>query len=217
MTKVEWDAATDPGLMLAFVRDTLGQRKRRLFGCACCRRVWNQLSDARSRVAVIVAERYAEGEVTEAELEVAANDADSVWISEDTDANGELVYPFSAAAYNVAIDHGWWGGAPAFQPPDVIIRAASTDVVAEGVAQCDLLRDIFNPFRMAAPDATWLTDTVIGLARSINALGDFTHLPILADALEDAGCDDAEILDHCRGVRPHVRGCWVIDVLLGTA
>lgn len=77
-----------------------------------------------------------------------------------------------------------------------------------------MLRDIFNPFRMAVPDATWLTDTVLGLARNIAALGTFRRLPILADALEDAGCADVELLDHCRDVGPHVRGCWVIDVLL---
>ena len=61
----------------------------------------------------------------------------------------------------------------------------------------------------------WLTSTVLGLARAIYADRAFDRLPILADALEDAGCDDADVLAHCRGDGPHVRGCWVVDLVLG--
>ncbi len=79
-----------------------------------------------------------------------------------------------------------------------------------------LVRDIFgNPFRPVAVDPSWLTSTVTSLATSIYAERAFDRMPILADALEEAGCDHADILTHCRGDGPHVRGCWVVDLLLG--
>ena len=72
-----------------------------------------------------------------------------------------------------------------------------------------------NPFRPAAVDPAWRTATARSLARGIDAERAFDRLPILADALQDAGCDSADILTHCRGPGPHVRGCWVVDFLLG--
>jgi hypothetical protein len=60
----------------------------------------------------------------------------------------------------------------------------------------------------------WLTATVVGVALSIRA-GAFDRLPILADALEDAGCTNADILNHCRQPGEHVRGCWAVDLVLG--
>jgi len=66
-----------------------------------------------------------------------------------------------------------------------------------------------------AADPAWLTPTVASLARGIYTDRAFDRLPILADALQDAGCDSADILGHCRGPGPHVRGCWVVDLVLG--
>ena len=79
-----------------------------------------------------------------------------------------------------------------------------------------LARDIFgNPFRPAALDPSWLTSTVVTLARGIYEERAFDRMPILADALQDAGCDNEDVLNHCRGPGPHVRGCWVVDLVLG--
>jgi hypothetical protein len=69
--------------------------------------------------------------------------------------------------------------------------------------------------RPTAFSPSWRTDTVTALARQMCESRDFSALPILADALQDAGCDNAEILDHCRDPGPHVRGCWVVDLVLG--
>jgi hypothetical protein len=66
-------------------------------------------------------------------------------------------------------------------------------------------------------DAAWLTETVVALATGIAADSAFDRLPILADALEEAGCDDEEILSHCRGHKPHECGCWVVDLVLKTS
>jgi hypothetical protein len=86
----------------------------------------------------------------------------------------------------------------------------------EWAPQADLLREIFgNPFRPVTFDSAWRTETAVALASGIYADRAFDRLPILADALEEAGCDNADVLAHCRGPGPHVRGCWVVDLVLG--
>jgi biotin carboxyl carrier protein len=83
-------------------------------------------------------------------------------------------------------------------------------------ARADLLRDIVgNPFRLVTVDPSWLTSTVLALANGVYQDRAFDRLPILADALEDAGCDSADMLEHLHGDGPHVRGCWVVDLLVG--
>ncbi|VTU00622.1 Uncharacterized protein (Fragment) OS=uncultured bacterium PE=4 SV=1 [Gemmataceae bacterium] len=78
------------------------------------------------------------------------------------------------------------------------------------------MRDIFgNPFRPVVFAAEWRTSTAIALAQHVYESRDFSAMPILADALQDAGCDSGDVLDHCRGPGPHVRGCWVVDLVLG--
>lgn len=81
-----------------------------------------------------------------------------------------------------------------------------------------LVRDIYgpNPFQPIAFSPSWRTDTTLSLARTMYDSRDFSPMPVLADALQDAGCDNTAILDHCRDVnQPHVRGCWVVDLVLG--
>lgn len=81
---------------------------------------------------------------------------------------------------------------------------------------CRLRHDIFgNPFRPVELDPRWITSTVFDISQAIYQERAFDKMPILADALMDAGCDSEEILNHCRGDGPHVRGCWVVDLLLG--
>jgi hypothetical protein len=95
---------------------------------------------------------------------------------------------------------------------------------------CDVIREIFgNPFRTYNRTPSWagnillqpdgqnipLTDTVLGLAEAIYRTGDFSRMPILADALEEAGISDDALLDHCREAKKHTRGCWVLDLVRG--
>jgi hypothetical protein len=78
-----------------------------------------------------------------------------------------------------------------------------------------IIRDIFgNPFRPVSFSPEWRTSTAVALARQMYDSRDFSAMPILADALQDAGCDNADVLAHCRGPVPHVRGCWVVDLML---
>jgi hypothetical protein len=224
MTETEWLACSDPNEMLGVLHlhGRLSERKARLFACACCRRVWDELKDDRSRKAVIVTERFADGMATEEELEIASGAACAAW---DTDGGMsdclDRPLPYSAAAFNVAIPPGWWGAAPAFVAPYKIILEAARDKEVEGAKQCVILRDIFgNPFRPLANDPRrirWNGATILKLARVVYDEHRFGDLPILADALEEAGCTDAAILDHCRQPGEHVRGCWVVDLILGKA
>jgi hypothetical protein len=104
---------------------------------------------------------------------------------------------------------------------DTTIRSAAyaAAYASERAGQVNLLRCIFgNPFRPVAVEPTWLAwnaGTVLKLAQAIYDDRRFEDLPILADALVDAGCHDADILAHCRGPGPHVKGCWVVDLLVG--
>ncbi|MCE9562809.1 MAG: hypothetical protein K8U57_12250 [Planctomycetes bacterium] len=78
------------------------------------------------------------------------------------------------------------------------------------------MRDIFaESFHPVTFLPEWRTSTAVALARQMYESRDFDAMPILADALQDAGCEDADVLDHCRGQGPHVRGCWVVDLVLG--
>lgn len=86
----------------------------------------------------------------------------------------------------------------------------------ERAEQASLLRCIFgNPFRPVTLDPFWNTSTVLSLAQRMYGSRDFSPMPILADALQDAGCDNPDFLNHCRGGGPHARGRWVVDQLLG--
>ena len=97
-----------------------------------------------------------------------------------------------------------------------LIKLLQRALNAERDAQVLILRDVFhNPFQPVTLDPAWTTPTVVQLARSLYEERRFEDLPVLADALEEAGCRDAAVLGHCRGPGVHVRGCWVLDLLLG--
>jgi hypothetical protein len=99
-------------------------------------------------------------------------------------------------------------GPPTAARPDPVAAARAVQVL--------LLRDILgNPFRPVAVDPAWRTSDVLAMCRGMYESRDFAAMPILADALQDAECENAAVLDHCRGAGPHVRGCWVVDLLLG--
>jgi hypothetical protein len=97
-----------------------------------------------------------------------------------------------------------------------VSRAYEQGKRTEELAQALLLRDIVpDPFRPVSLEQRWLTSTVVALAGGIYDEKAFDRLPILADGLQDAGCEDESVLGHCRGDGPHVRGCWVVDQVLG--
>jgi hypothetical protein len=206
MTEADWLACTDPEPMLEAVYDQASQRKLRLFAVACCRCVWHLLATDDCRRAVKIAERFADELASEAELVDAADLVRKSWL-EAAPANRR-----ESAAY-------WVAGSAAERTPEPIIAAVGGRVLAasgdEMAAQSRLLRYLFgNPVRPVLLDPAWLNATVVGMARVIYDGRQFDDLPILADALEDAGCADADLLSHLRGPGPHARGCHALDAIL---
>jgi hypothetical protein len=221
MTEEKWLACADPDELLDFLRITekvtagpagvlvqrrlkVSERKLRLFAVACCRLVWLELTDQRSRTAVIVAERYADGQSSAEELHTARVNASIRF------GAGNEVGAAREVAGDVAYLAAYQAHAYTYDPHRKI----------EGKREkANLLRDIVgNLFRPVTVDPYWLAwndGTLPNLAQAIYQERAFDRLPILADALEDAGCSDPQFLAHCRGPGPHVRGCWVVDLLLG--
>src|SRR5262245_43383010 len=215
--------------MLGFIRgderNSLPERRSRLFGVACCRRLLRLIVDSRSLKALEMTERYADGAATSDELDAAYSEAVEVeaYYAEHPDRrHGRRLEALGRAANAVAggcHEHELAEGV-AHEP---LTAAEAAEITGEAAAQADLVREVFgNPFRPVALHPGWRTPTVTALAtaaydephRPAGTL-DSTCLAVLADALEDAGCTDRAILDHLRGPGVHVRGCWCVDALLG--
>ncbi|WP_232069588.1 hypothetical protein [Gemmata massiliana] len=196
----------------------LSERKLRLFGCACCRLLWLQIPAAASRAAVVAAERYADGSVGEGELAAACEAAAEFRLSTEYSKNAPT---WAAASIARGVDDEWLYRTHISDIIEAVLKAIEYrpfgfDTEMMEATLCQLFRDIFgNPFRPVAFSPSWRTATAITLAAQMYESRDFGAMPILADALQDAGCNSAEVLDHCRGDGPHVRGCWIVDLVLG--
>ena len=211
MTEQEWFAGTDPTSMVLFLKDTSSHRKLRLFACACCYRVGRLFTGAHDRDALAAVECFADGPAGAGELSAVRGRTTNTAILA---AAGDRAT--SAAASAAAACATLLGDASGMRDHP----KGSGDCLAaeegERRAQCRLLRDIFgDPFRPVGFSQDWRTDTAVAIARQMYDSRDFSAMPILADALQDAGCDSDVILNHCRGPGPHVRGCWVVDLVLG--
>jgi hypothetical protein len=222
--EAEWIACTDPKRMLEFLRGKTTERKLRLFVAACCRRVWHLLIDERSRTAVEVAERYADGLLTNGEREAASREAcrASLDVRNSPDSLSETTLRFRRPRdperlFRAAFTAEYLAG-NGVGDLETHLRGDSGNPL-DGVTRCGLLRCVFgNPVHPAAIDPAifrWNDGTAVKLAQGIYDDRAFDRLPILADALEDAGCTDAAFLEHLRGAGPHVRGCFAIDAILG--
>jgi hypothetical protein len=212
LTEAEWLAATDPTPMLEFLKGKASDRKLRLFAVAGCYRVWHLMVDARTRRAVEMAEVFADGGMTAERLLTFHNEAYHLYKQYSGDEWHASHAATSSAWYFLEDDlrHG----SAFFASNNSLLQLL--EIPGQSSVCLQLLRDIFgNPFRPVTFAPQWRTDTVSTLARQMYESRDFTAMPILADALQDAGCDNADILNHCRGPGPHVRGCWVVDLVLG--
>lgn len=217
MTESEWLASNDPVAMLKRLNRPLGDRLLLLYGVACCRLHWHLLTHEVSREAVEWTERYADG------------------LAFKDEEHGRIEWCSEGAAFGVEGDVKWeYGNEYGADRSDYNLRVkvaylANSLMTLDGQTPFDptlssyrnvlsvpLIHDIFgNPYRPVTIEPHWLTENVVGLASTIYDERCFDRMPILADALMDAGCFDDEILNHCRGKGPHARGCWVVDCLLG--
>src|SRR5947207_106263 len=233
MNETEWWACTHPYTMLQFLGEKVSERKVRLFAVTCCRGIWHLLPYAESRTAVEVAERWADGLISGEDLE-SARSAYTKAQGDRFEQNLPLLGQVAMMAAWCVLQPG--GASDAAREARLAavmervgsiaypklalhlhlrgtaeekesVRAAEED---QGRRQCDLLREIVgNPFRPAAVDPAWLAwndNTVPKLADVIYHDRNFGLMPVLADALEDAGCTNADLPAHCRAPAQHVRG-----------
>lgn len=186
MIEQEWAECADPQAMLDFMFERASRRKTELYTSGCYRTVWHLLTDERLRNVMNVRDRYFDGLAT----------------------NDELGLAIKAAA----------------DVPNHVWQDAWNSIGLQ--RQVEILRDLFgNPFRPATIDPailTWHDGTVSCLAQAIYddrqmpaVTFDPALMNILADALLDAGCENEDIITHCRSDKAHVRGYWLVDLLLG--
>jgi hypothetical protein len=213
MTETGWLTSTRPLAMLGYLiderqRGRYPDRTFRLFAVAAVRRFDPRALDRRSRKALDVAERFARGGATSHELARAQRDVHEGMPRPDGGIE-EL-----AACCAVAVTNATGVGAAW----DVVQVLNAVNLPPLLDALPDLIRDVFsNPFRAPAlPEhwRTWNEGTILRLARHARDEGRFDGMPVLGDALEEAGCTDEQVLAHCRAAKPHVAGCWVLEMLL---
>src|SRR5262245_47928752 len=217
MTEAEWLAWDSPEAMerslhSRCMRDESVFRLIRLYGVACCRRVWHLLQDPRSRAAVEVAERIFD-------IDVPYDEQMRVWreawqVVDELYPGREFGYPYVLEELPTILLDPYWD--------ELDLRYGYVWITDERNPRADeaeclaLARCIFrHKFRPTRFDPLWRTDAAVSLAKQMYDSRDFCVMPILADALQDAGCDSDDMLEHCRGPGPHVRGCWVVDLVLG--
>jgi hypothetical protein len=227
MTEVEWlNEKHNSQAMVWSLRGTTltrtkgGKRKLRLFACASCRLTWDLLTDPLLRQAVEVAERFAEGQAGKDELQKAYESArgrERLPSAAPDHRQSTASWMAEKAAHPRAFDAAFYMTAS----PLPLTGGSGAQEQERDAALCELLRCIFgNPYRPAriAPDwLQWNGGCIRGIATAIYDERDFDRMPVLADALEEAGCAEQAIIGHLRVPTIHARGCWVLDQLLGRA
>jgi hypothetical protein len=226
MAEAEWLACDDPEALL-FAIEPRG-RKVRLYALACCRRIWDRLDDA-TRALVLAAEQYSDGGSSGSDLLGASR-----LLKEQGPPYPSVGWHAVRAAIDDAYPHGLepdgeYSLGQALEVSRNVTRSLLSPTQetvdywerpewkAEAAGQAALVRGIFgNPFCFVAFSPSWRISTALALACQMYASRDFSGMPILADALQDAGCDSGDVLNHCRGAgATHVRGCWGCDLVLG--
>jgi hypothetical protein len=202
MTEQDWLQATDPRPMLEFLRGKVSVRKLRLFAVACCRQNIHLFNTESIHRAIEVAERYLDfpNAVVHA-VPITLSLPPILWRPSDC-----VAVALQFDAYQAATTSRAWHLPPGFEG-------------AEYAAQASLLRCIVGnpslPVTLASSWLSWNSGVIRSIAQAIYDERRFSDLPVLADALEEAGCDNAVILGHCRSGGDHFRGCWVLDLCLG--
>ena len=223
MTEAEWLASNDPREMHFRVVKSLKSSRRRidLFCLACVRLVWHLIEDQDAKQAfewldehVGLRTRPVGGHVRDV-FQGPARPLYDAHHRREASVSGAAIhvaYDFWADWYAYAFPNldDYFANAPTAPYPGALRENPRTYLPA-------VMRDIFgNPFRPVVFSPSWRTDTAVALALTMYESREFSAMPILADAFQDAGCDNDAILNHCRNLNQlHVRGCWVIDLVLG--
>jgi hypothetical protein len=226
--EADWLTCTDPDAMLEIFRRRATDRKVRLFACACCRQVWHLLSSPASQRAVALAEEAADSPIGPARLD---EENRLAWgaIPESGPIPQLAAARAAATALSPHLNRGPFplsyllsevrrALAPAGRDADARLppRGRKARRRAERQRWCELLRDFAgNLGQPVAFDFVWRSPLVVQMAQTMYNERAFECMPILADALEEAGCAYTDILDHCRAGGVHCRGCWLVDLLTG--
>ena len=219
MTEAEWLSSTRSRAMLGYLidgpmRERYADRTYRLFACAAVRRLDPGVVDRFSLGAVQIAEQFARGQATMQQLERARRDvhaclAQRTMVGGPADDLRRTVASLAVAATEESGPAAAWEVVQVGQPVGAL-------VAGDGLA--GLIREVFgNPFHTPTlPEhwRVWNGGTILRLARHAREAGRFDEMPVLGDALEEAGCTDVQILEHCRSGLPHAPGCWVLELLL---
>jgi hypothetical protein len=244
MNEQAWLAGTDPQPMLEFLCGKASERKLRLFAVACCRRELHFVENEQWQRALETAEQYADWLVHDGELEAARERIGSSHIEPFNALLAREITTTLVARvaswqmWNVGVRAGHAqrrvlrqarrdlrrqrrkGDGMATVPGEESKpgRARTTAEMEERRHQCEILRCTFgNPFRPVTLDTAllrWKQGMGVQLAQAIYEERRFQDLPVLADALEDGGCTNTDLLSHFRGPGPHVLGCWGLDAVL---
>lgn len=234
MTEAEWlHADKPPGLLLGVLqgnfRRQITDRRLRLFICGCVRQLPEHLWQDDFSSLVDYAESFADGSISLDDVnafrgrgEPRHSDDRSTrfkqCLQERLLAGRKLLWTMAAAqATDVVAFRGRFTLGRGGNLSSILRAQSQSQPMMEGRRFISsIVRDIFgNPFRLVPVSPSWLTSTVVALATGMYQERAFDRMPILADALQDAGCDNEDILSHCRSEGPHVRGCWVVDLLTG--
>ncbi len=219
MTEEEWLSSEDTDQLLGWCHDRMSTRKLLIFASACFRALSHRFQDSQSLGILEVLEDFADSGRSSVEFYTAVFLAYEAW-GDCVNSRSRLTRSGQATTHAAGV---LAGGVMSGNLSDVDRRDVINSItyVRQGTNgsrayQSFLLREVVgNLVRPTKLTPKCLTVTVVGLAEAIYADRAFDRLPILADALEEAGCDNADILSHCRGDGPHVRGCWVVDLVLG--
>ena len=239
MTEAEWLTATNVHVMANELRARDCLRALHYFALHGCRLAWPAVTDERSRAAVEVADMYLIGGAARAEFDTAVRAAHQAHQDARAEREALLADPSEQAAYYAdrmrstsaslathlvyhAAANGYYDGM--FAHIRDALAFAGIGLKSPERTQLIyrmrlLLREVAGtPFRPVVFSPEWHTDTAVSLARGMYESRDFGAMPILADALQDVGCDSDDLLTHCRDPKQvHIRGCWVVDLLLGKA
>jgi len=241
MTEEEWLRGSKPWTMLDELHYHPSDRKLRLFASACCRKWVHNLGDSDYFRMIELSEQLADGVIQDEMLDDALSSLNNEYVNyQGTNGGGlrrgvvealmglrselnrvYLVGGTMAAAHSSATGNSWTAfrlpaGSPMPEPEEESLKTARKVEGMELDSQAHLLREVIgNPFRPITILPEWRTSTVIALATGIYAEKAFDRMPILADALQDTGCDNEDILNHYRQPGVHTRGCWTLDLLLG--
>jgi hypothetical protein len=223
MTEAEWLACTDPEPMLEFLRDKICKRKLRLFACSVCRQLTSFVGTEEYARGIEAAEAYADGGRMKAAMKRSRQALkERMALLVDTSGKGQSDEWLALFLGAVAISEKDYRSFPSCLSN---LQSDRASVSLKQIVNDSYLnvRAVFgNPFRPVTISPAWQTPTIVALAqaaydnRTLPAGElDPARLAVLADALEEAGCTNADILSHLRGPGPHVRGCWAIDLILG--